>query len=85
MYKSAQAAEMVSRDARRRCEFPGDTLTEIELSTTVAAEAAVIGQRVETKSRRQRWLSPCGIAIGALVPNTRLRPPRLCTVSRSSQ
>ena len=39
----------------------------------------------EAKSRLQRWLAFCGIAIGALAPSARLRPPRLRTVSRSSR
>ena len=37
-----------------------------------------------TKSIDQRRLRSCGMAMGALVPRARLRPPRLRTVSGSS-
>jgi hypothetical protein len=49
-------------------------------------EAAAIGQRVGDEVEAPALIgAPCGIAIGALVPSARLRPPRLRTVSRSSR
>lgn len=68
-------------------EFPGDTLTRDRivddrgqaLPAEVVDDAQDRKRRPsvsvsETKSRLQRWLAPCGIPIGALVPNARLRP-----------
>jgi len=61
-------------------------LSRLKSSTTVSIRNLRPEARVsETKSSDQRWFDPCGIAIGALVPSARLRPPRLRTVSFSSR
>lgn len=39
------------------------------------AEPAASDRLSDTKSKLQRWFGLCGVAIGALAPTARLRPP----------
>ena len=55
-----------------------------KLTGVVASYDGIRSHARTAKSSDQRWLGPCGRAIGARVPEARLRPPRRRTCSRSS-